>query len=193
MALEQVIYDKTRRERVYTFLDRLEIQYGVIDHSPMFTQADSEHNGVQIDAIIFKNLFLRNKDKSRFYLYALPLDKRADLDAVAKALAETRLSFNGEDALQDKLNIQHGAVSLLNAVDARKTDVVFLIDSSAFEYDRIGLHPNDNTATVTLKPQDIEKILNACGVEYRFLALDNGEPVIARAQEKDAAEILGFR
>ena len=171
----------TRRERVYTLLDRLKIQYGVIEHPPMFTQADSEHNGIQIDAIIFKNLFLRNKDKSRFYLYALPLAKRADLDAVAKALGETRLSFGSEDALQEKLNIQHGAVSLLNAVDAGKTDVVFLIDSSAFEYDKIGLHPNDNTATVTLKPQDIEKILAACGVEYRFLALDSGEPVIAEA------------
>ena len=168
MALEQVIYDKTRRERVYTLLDRLEIQYGVVDHPPMFTQVDSEHNGVQIDAIIFKNLFLRNKDKSRFYLYSLPLANRADLDAVAKALGETRLSFGGEDELQEKLCIQHGAVSLLNVVDAGKTDVTFVIDSSAFDYDRIGLHPNDNTATVTLKPQDIEKILTACGVEYRY-------------------------
>ena len=138
--MEKTNNDKSKRERVYTLLDRLEIQYGVVDHPPMFTQADSEHNGVQIEATIFKNLFLRNKDRSRYYLYSLPLSKRADLDAVAKALGETRLSFAGEDALHEKLNIQHGAVSLLNAVDAGKTDVVFLIDSCAFEYDRIGIH-----------------------------------------------------
>ena len=186
----QVEYDKIRRERVYALLDRLEIQYGVVDHPPMFTQADSEHSCVQIDAIIFKNLFLRNKDKSRFYIYALPLAKRADLDAVAKALGEIRLSFGDEDALQEKLNIQHGAVSLLNAIDAGKTDVLFLIDSSAFEYDRIGLHPNDNTTTVTLRPQDIEKILAACGAGYKFISLESGKPVIAEAQKEDVADIL---
>ena len=169
LTMEQFENNKTRCERVYAFLDRLGIQYGVVDHPPMFTMSDSEQNGVQIDATIFKNLFLRNKDKSRFYLYALPLVNRADLGAVAMALGEIRLSFGSEDALQERLNIQHGAVSLLNAIDTGKTDVLFLIDSSAFEYDRIGLHPNDNTATVTIKPQDIEKILAACGVDYKFI------------------------
>jgi ribosomal protein S18 acetylase RimI-like enzyme len=181
---------KDRRERVYALLDRLGIEYGKVSHPPIFTQADSELRPADIDAVIFKNLFLRNKDKSRYYLYSLPLSHRADLAAVAKALGETRLSFGDEDALQEKLNIRHGAVSFLNAVDAESTDVTLLIDCSAFGCDRIGVHPNDNTATVMLKPHDIQRILDACGVKHRFLALEIGEPVISRAREKDAAEIL---
>ena len=162
--------DQVRRERVYALLDRLGIDYGKVDHPPIFTQADSELRPVQIEATIFKNLFLRNKDKSRYYLYSLPLTKRANLAAVAKVLGETRLSFGDEYALQEKLNIQHGAVSFLNVIGTESTDVTFLIDSSAFYCDQIGVHPNDNTATVTLKPQDIEGILSSCGVEYRFIS-----------------------
>ena len=153
-------------------LDRLGVTYSKVDHPPIFTQADSELRPVEIDAVIFKNLFLRNKDKSRYYLYSLPLDKRADLVAVAKALGETRLSFGDEDALQEKLNIQHGSVSFLNVIGAERTDVTLLIDSSAFDCGRIGVHPNDNTATVILRPQDIQRIIDACGVKYMFLALE---------------------
>jgi len=167
--------NQNRRERVYALLDRLGIEYEVIEHPPMFTQADGDIHRVETDAVIFKNLFLRNKNKSRYYLYSLPLTKRADLVAVAKALDETRLSFGDEDALREKLNIQHGAVSFLNVIGAESTDVRLLIDSSVFSCDRVGVHPNDNTATVVLSPHDIHKILDACGVEYRFFAPENEE------------------
>ena len=160
---------KERQEEVYSVLDGLGIEYEKVDHPPMFTQADNDSERTEIDAVIFKNLFLRNKNKSRYYLYSLPLDKRADLVAVAKALGETRLSFGDEEALLDKLNIRHGSVSFLNAIGAENTDAIILIDSSVFEFDRIGVHPNDNTATVILRPQDIQRVLDACGVEYRFL------------------------
>ena len=161
---------KESQEKVCSVLDCLGIEYRIIDHPPIFTQADSEALPVRIDAVIFKNLFLRNKDKSRCYLYSLPLTKRADLVALAKALGETRLSFGDEDALREKLNTRHGSVSFLNAIGAENTDVVFLTDSSVFDCELIGVHPNDNTATVILRPQDIRKIFDACGVKYRFLA-----------------------
>ena len=179
-----------QRENVYALLDSIGIQYGKVDHPPMFTQSDSEARGVEIDAVIFKNLFLRNKNKSRYYVYSLPLASRADLHAVAAALGESRLSFGDDEALKEKLNIQPGSVSFLNIIGAGNTDVTVLIDSSAFFCNKIGVHPNDNTATVILKPYDVQRILNACGVEYRFLSPGNGESTIEKANEADAAEIL---
>jgi len=188
--MKQIEHEQHKRERVYALLDRLEIKYDVIEHTPIFTQEDSELRPVNTDAIIFKNLFLRNKDKSHYYLYSLPLTKRADLAAIAKALGESRLSFGDEHALQEKLNIRHGSVSFLNVIGSEGTDVSFLIDSSAFFCEKIGIHPNDNSATVILKPHDIERILSACGAEYRFLSLENRKPVITTAQREDAEEIL---
>lgn len=190
--MEQTGPDINRRERVYALLDRLGIEYGTVEHPPIFTRADSELRPVQTDAVIFKNLFLRNKEKNRYYLYSLPLDKRADLAALAKVLGETRLSFGDEDALRDKLNIRRGAVSFLNVADVENTDVIVLIDSSAFFCGRIGVHPNDNTATVILNPCDIEKILNACGAAYKFVTAEDvaGELVIGKAFPEDIPDIL---
>ena len=168
------------KERVCSVLDTLGLVYDVVEHPPMFTQADAELHPVSIDAVIFKNLFLRNKDKSRYYLYSLPLTKRADLVALARALGETRLSFGDEDALREKLGAKPGAVSFLNVVGAQDTDVSILIDSAALGFEHVGVHPNDNTATVILKPKDIPTILDACGVSFQFIAPENADDPAAR-------------
>jgi Ala-tRNA(Pro) deacylase len=163
--------DKTRQEKVYALLDGLGIQYSKVDHPPLFTQADNEIHRVNIGAIIFKNLFLRNRDKSRYYLLSLPLNKRADLIEVQRVLGETRLSFGDVDALADKLNIQHGSVSFLNVVGVENTNVVFLLDKSCFDYELIGVHPNDNTATVIFAPSEIPRIFGHFGVAYKLIEL----------------------
>jgi len=160
-----------RKEEVYSLFRQLGIEYCVVEHPPMFTQADNEKHRVNIGAMIFKNLFVRNKDRSRYYLLSLPLEKRADLTALQNLLGETRLSFGDEDVLFDKLNIRSGSVSFLNVIGVGSTDVTILIDKSVFDYEQIGVHPNDNTATAIITPQDIPKILDHCGAEYRFVEL----------------------
>jgi Ala-tRNA(Pro) deacylase len=160
-----------RRERVYALLDELGIQYEVVEHPAMFSAADNEPHARDVNATIFKNLFLRNKDKSRHYLYSLPITKRADLSALASRLGETRLSFGHEKALWDKLRIRPGSVSPLNVIDAPGTDVEILIDREIFACERFGIHPNDNTATVILAPDDLMKLLDATGCRYRAIEM----------------------
>jgi Ala-tRNA(Pro) deacylase len=57
-----------RKAEVYALFDALGIEYSVVEHPPMFSQADNERHRVNIGVVIFKNLFLRNADKSRYYL-----------------------------------------------------------------------------------------------------------------------------
>jgi len=163
-----------RRERVFALLDRLSISYEVVEHAAMFSAADNELHERDVDATIFKNLFLRNKDKGRYYLYSLPLMKRADLAALANHIGETRFSFGNENELWEKLHIRQGSVSPLNVIDAPGTDVEVLVDHDIFNSTRFGIHPNDNTATVILMPKDLMKILDAVGINYRIIKLDDG-------------------
>jgi Ala-tRNA(Pro) deacylase len=158
-----------RRARVYALLDGLGITYEAIEHPAMFSAADNELHERYINATIFKNLFLRNKGKSRYYLYSLPIMKRADLAALASHISETRFSFGNESELWDKLRIRPGSVSPLNVIDAQGTDVEILIDRDIFTCERFGIHPNDNTATVILSPEDLMKILDATGCRYRII------------------------
>jgi Ala-tRNA(Pro) deacylase len=163
--------NKERQEQVYAVLDEIGVVYRKVDHPPMFTQADNEIHRVKIGEVIFKNLFLRNKDKSRYYLLSLPLTKRADLRLAAVLLGETRFSFGNDEELFEKLNIQPGSVSFLNVIGKPDTEVTFLMDSSVNGYDLIGVHPNDNTATVIFAPQEIPKIWEHYGVKYKYLDL----------------------
>jgi Ala-tRNA(Pro) deacylase len=163
--------NKERQEQVYAVLDEIGVAYSKVDHPPMFTQADNEIHRVNIGAVIFKNLFLRNKDKSRYYLLSLPLTKRADLRLAADLLGETRFSFGNDEELFEKLNIQPGSVSFLNVIGKPDTEVTFLMNSSVNGYDLIGVHPNDNTATVIFAPQEIPKIWEHYSVKYKYLDL----------------------
>ena len=117
-------------------------------------------------------MFLRNKNKSVYYLVSMPIEKRADLKLIQKRLNENKLSFGSEDALFEKLNITTGAVSALNIIGVEKTDVVFAMDKVALECEKVGFHPNVNTATILFEPAGIEKIMDRFGADLRFVDLN---------------------
>ena len=160
------------KAQVYEVLDKLGIPFEKVDHPALFSQADNEKNPRNIDAVILKNLFLRNKKKSKYYLFTLPLEKKADLVLLRKTLEETNLSFGDETALEEKLNIKKGSVSLLNIIGVESTDVIFVIDREVLRYERIALHPNDNTASVIFSPEDIYKVLDYYDAKYDFVSLE---------------------
>jgi Ala-tRNA(Pro) deacylase len=159
---------KDAKSKVYALFGKLGIKYRVVEHPPIFTEEDNKKHGIQIDSVIFKNLFLRNKNKSRYYLVSLPLEKKADLAALQARLGETRLSFGSEADLWDKLAITHGSVSLLNVIGVGKTDVIHVIDKTLFDSGTIAVHPNDNTATIIFEPKELARIYEHYGVDFRF-------------------------
>jgi Ala-tRNA(Pro) deacylase len=160
---------RARSEKVYALFQQLGISYETVTHPPLFTEADNEIYKIERGAEIFKNLFLRNKNKSRYYLLSLPLTKRADLTALQKILGETRLSFGDESVLEEKLHIKHGSVSILNFIDAPDSEVTLLLDSEILDYPKIGVHPNDNTQTIIFSPEALSSILTHCNINYRFI------------------------
>ena len=160
------------RQKVYDVFNLLGIPYEATLHPPIFSAADEVRKDIKIDALICKNLFLRNKDKSRYYLFTLPLDKRADLVALQAALGETRLSFGGADALWEHLHIRPGSVSLLNIIGAAdKPSLHFLVDIEVLKVPRIGVHPNDNGATIVFDPKHLTQIFEHYSAEFVFIEI----------------------
>ena len=154
---------------VYQLLKQLKIQFETVQHPPLFTCADNDKYGIKFDGQISKNLFLRTKDKTQYYLVSLPLEKRANLAAIQENLGTTRLSFGSDADLEEKLGIKSGAVSLLNIINNAKRDVMFVVDNELLQHPRIGFHPNVNTATVLFSPTEVPKILKHFQVEYNFI------------------------
>jgi len=161
------------RRKVTEVFDALGIPYEVFIHPPIFSAAERKEKQVEVDGLICKNLFLRNKDKSRYYLYTLPIDKRADLVALQTALGETRLSFGDAEALWNMLHITPGTVSLLNIIGSSETpDMIFLVDAEVLNVPRIGVHPNDNGATIVFPPDRLPEIFAHYGADFGFISLE---------------------
>lgn len=159
------------QNEVYKLLDKLNIEYTKIEHPPLFTCEDNEKYKIKFDAIVCKNLFIRNSNKSQYYLVALPLEKRVDLKLLQMLLGEKRLSFGNENVLEEKLGIKSGAVSIFNIINLKDKDIMFILDEDILKCEKVGFHPNINTETVIFNPQEIHKIFECYNVKYKFIEI----------------------
>ena len=159
------------KNEVYQLLNKLHIQYEKIEHPPLFTCEDNEKYNIKFNAIVCKNLFIRNSNKSQYYLVVLPLEKRVDLKLLQMLLGEKRLSFGNENVLEEKLGIKSGAVSIFNIINLKDKDIMFILDEDILKCEKVGFHPNINTETVIFNPKELNKIFEYYNVNYKFIAI----------------------
>lgn len=156
---------------VYKLLDKLNIEYTKVEHPPLFTCADNEKYNIKFDAVVCKNLFIRNSNKCQYYLVSLPLEKRVDLKSLQMLLGEKRLSFGDESVLEEKLGIKSGAVSIFNIINLKDKDIIFILDEDILKCEKVGFHPNINTETVILNPKELYRIFEFYDVKYKFIKM----------------------
>ena len=77
----------------FALLERLGISYSRVEHDPANTIADCEPIEAALGVPICKNLFLCNRQKTEFYLLAMPGDKPFQTKEVSRRLEVARLSF----------------------------------------------------------------------------------------------------
>ena len=75
-----------------------------------------------------------------------------------------------EDDLVYILSLKKGEVTPFGLLNDKEHKAVFILDSY-FEGGIIGIHPNDNTATVFLKTADLISILSGIGTEIRIISI----------------------
>ena len=80
--------------RVYDLLDKLGISFERVDHEPAETmEACLAVDEVLAPAVICKNLFLCNTQKTNFYLLMIRDDKKFKTKEISKQINSARLSF----------------------------------------------------------------------------------------------------
>ncbi len=159
------------KNKVYELLEKLNIDYIKIEHPPLFTCEDSKKYNIEFDAVICKNLFIRNSNKSQYYLFVLPIEKKINLKSLQNLLRETRLSFSDENMLEEKLGVKAGSVSIFNIINLKDKDVVFIIDEEILQYDRVAFHPNINTETIVFDSKELNIILEDYNVKFKFITI----------------------
>ena len=159
--------------RVYDMLDRLGVEYEYVDHPAAMTMEDCLAVDRILDAVICKNLFLCNTQKTRFYLLMMPGDKKFRTKELSKQIGSARLSFAPEEFMEELLDITPGSVSVMGLMNDHDNRVQLLMDEDVVKGDYFGCHPCINTSSLRLKMSDLmEKILKEVHHEPIFVTLE---------------------
>ena len=119
-----------------------------------------------------KNLFVRDDKKENYYLITVRGNKRVKLKEFRKENNTRPLSFASEKELKDIIQILPGSVSPLGILNDKENKVKVFLDKEFIEKtDIIGIHPNDNTATIWLKTKDLINIIKEHGNKVELVEI----------------------
>ena len=97
-------------------------------------------------------------------------DKRVDLKLFRKSQELRPLSFASPEYLLEYLGLTPGAVTPLGLLNDQECRVHFFLDKDFLGH-IIGVHPNDNTATVWLRTEDLVHLLEEHGNSVTLVEL----------------------
>ena len=163
--------------RTYDLLDSLGITYTRADHDTLPTMEACQEVGKLVGIEICKNLFLRNTQKTAFYLLILPGRKKFKTAALSKQIGSARLSFAEPEFMEQYLNITPGSVSVLGLMNDPENKVRLLIDKDILKnHPYFGCHPCINTSSLKFRTEDLlNKILPAIHHNYTIVDLPYAE------------------
>lgn len=159
------------REAVIELLKQQNVSHEVIDHPAAYTIADMESFELPGIEQIAKNLFIRDDKKRNYYLLTIQKDKSVNLKQLRTLLESRPLTFASEEDLLQLLGLTKGAVSPFGILNDKECMVKFVLDADLQKGEAVGVHPNDNTATVWLAPEDLLSIVTAHGNEISVITL----------------------
>lgn len=145
-----------KEKRVYELLDRLGIAYERVDHEAAETmEACEEIDKFLAPAVICKNLFLCNTQKTKFYLLMIRGDKKFKTKEISSQIHSARLSFAPAEKMEEYLDILPGSVSVLGLMNDKEHQIQLLVDEDVLNAEYVGCHPCVNTSSLRLKTSDI--------------------------------------
>ena len=146
-----------REIRTYDFLDSLGIGYQRTDHERADNMAACNEIDAVLEVIICKNLFLCNRQKTKFYLLMMPGDKKFKTKELSAQINSARLSFAEPADMLKYLDIEPGAVSVMGLMNDREHAVELLMDEDVLRDEYIGCHPCVCTSSLKIRTEDLVK------------------------------------
>lgn len=162
--------------RVYDFLDRLHIDYWRVDHAAAFDMEVCKEIDKTLQAVICKNLFLCNRQKTKFYLLMIPGDKVFKTKELSHQIGSSRLSFADPEDMEKYLDLTPGSMSLMGLINDPEQQVRLLVDEDVLKEEWLGCHPCINTSSLKLKTADaFGPFLEAVGHDVTVVQLKGEE------------------
>ncbi len=142
-------------QRVYDLLDELNIPYERVDHDAAYDMGACGVISQVLGVHICKNLLLTPRNRSAFYLLAMPDDLPFRTADFSKIIGSSRLSFATEEDLRDLLGVQIGSASVLGLMNDTEHRVTLAMERRVADAEWFGCHPCRNTSSLRLKTSDL--------------------------------------
>ena len=155
--------------RVYDYLDKLGIDYKRLDHAPAFgSEADlCREIEETLGARICKNLFLANRQRTKFYMLMIPDHKVFRSSDISKQAGSKRLHFAESEYMEELIDCSSGSASVMGLMNDADHRVQLLVDEDVINAEYVGCHPCINTSSLRIKSEDIfEKFVKATGHDF---------------------------
>ena len=162
------------KEQIYEFIRSKNIWYEITEHKAVCNMDDLSRINIPYPESDAKNLFVRDDKKRNYYLITVKGNKKVNLKEFKKSNNTRNLSFASKEDLMNILCLIPGAVTPLGLLNDKDLKVSFYLDKD-FVYDNsiIGIHPNDNTATIWIKVNDLINIIKDHGNIVNIVKIDN--------------------
>ena len=162
--------DRSEKEiRVYDLLDSLNIEYFRLDHAPAFGSEEELCKEIEesLGARICKNLFLANRQRTKFYMLMIPEHKVFRSSDISKQAGSSRLHFAESEYMEELIGCSSGSASVMGLMNDTNHRVQLLVDDDVINSEYVGCHPCINTSSLRIKSEDVfGKFVKATGHDF---------------------------
>ncbi len=157
------------KELTLKTLQDMGLKYEIIEHEIVHTIEDMEAAGITQKCDVCKNFFLRDAKGKRHFVVTLPKDKQINIQDIAKQIGSTRLSFGSDERLSTHLKLVAGQVGPLSVINNPEKTVEYVFDKDLKDAKNLGIHPNDNSATLIMDFDEIIKVVKKDGHKVFYI------------------------
>lgn len=158
------------KQETYQYLKDHNIPFEITEHRAVYNMEELDSINLPYPEGDAKNLFVRDDKKKNYYLITVKGDKRVNLKDFRKAHGLRPLSFASPEDLKKYMDLTPGAVTPLGLLNVEEAPITLYLDSE-FKDSIIGIHPNENTATVWLQGDDLVTLLRENGCEAEIVEI----------------------
>ena len=160
------------KQEILDYLKEKDVLHEVTEHKAVYNMEEVSQIDIPYPEAEAKNLFVRDDKKRNYYLITVKGNKKVNLKEFRKENNTRALSFASEDELKSIMGVIPGAVTPFGLLNDKELKVKFFIDKEFAKMGHlIAVHPNDNTATVYLKAEDLIDIIKEHGNQVEVITL----------------------
>lgn len=161
-----------KKQEIYNYLNEKNLWHEITEHKAVYTMEELSDIEIPYPEADAKNLFVRDDKKRNYYLITVKGNKRVNLKEFKEKYQTRSLSFASEQDLAEILGLIPGAVTPFGLLNDQERKVQFYLDQDFLTgQSLIGIHPNDNTATVWMKTDDLITVIQEHGNQVHLAEL----------------------